>query len=136
MSVLRKAAEEQETAQEFSYDVDKKKELERARELGYDADKEEKRIHNKGLGEYYGHRKWWSWFILGWISILISFNMGLALLVGFHPYDFNFDKLPWFAASITTETFIQIVGLGYVAAHYLFSDEQKQDKRLRAALLR
>jgi|GEM_PF-4351203 len=93
-------------------------------------------IHNKGLEEYYGHREWWSWFILGWISILISFNMGLALLVSSRPYGFNFDKLPWFATSITAEIFIQIVGLGTIAAHYLFSDEQKQDKWLRARFLR
>jgi len=134
MSVLRKAAEELESAQEFSYDAGKKKELERARELGCDADEEEKWIHNKGLKEYYGHRKWWSWFILGWISVLIIFNIALTVFIGFGWLDFR--DMQWFITSVTAETFLQIVGLGAVAVHYLFSNEQRQDKWLRAALLR
>lgn len=88
-------------------------------------------IHNGGVREFYSHRKLWSRFILGWISALIAFNILLTSFVGWRFWGFNFDNMQWFVTSVTAETFIQIVGLGYVAARYLFSNEKNIDRQKR-----
>lgn len=78
-------------------------------------------VENKGRHEYFGHRKTWSEHIVKWITLLIAFNM--ILTVGVGSGIFNFEKYKWFISIVTAETFLQIVGLGYVAAHFLFSDK-------------
>lgn len=55
-----------------------------------------------------------------WITALIAFNSLLAILVGTGCLDFT--QMQWFITAVTVETFLQVVGLGYVAAKYLFSN--------------
>lgn len=72
-----------------------------------------------GRRSFFKLRAHWSIAIIAWISLLILFNVALACLVGFGTL--NFEKYQWFIASVTVETFLQVVGLGYVAAKFLFS---------------
>lgn len=76
-------------------------------------------VEKEGRTNFFSHRKWWSRFILGWISLLIIFNIILTIFVGLGWFDFK--NYQWFVTTVTTETFLQIVGLGFVAARYLFS---------------
>lgn len=73
---------------------------------------------------FYFHRNKWSWFIIVWISVLILFNGSLTIMIGEGWLDFKHYK--WFITTVTAETFLQIVGLGYVAAHFLFSNIDKK----------
>ena len=60
----------------------------------------------------------WSNWIIGWITALVVFNSLMITLVGFEVWKFE----EWFGVAVTIEMFLQIIGLGYVAAKYLFSD--------------
>ena len=79
-------------------------------------------IENKGREDYFALRKKWSFWIILWISILIGFNILLTACIGFDLL--NFKDYKWFITTVTVETFIQIVGMGYIAVRYLFSPSQ------------
>ncbi len=72
-----------------------------------------------GRREFFRLRSKWSWAILIWISALVGFNMFLALGIGWG--SLSFHTYEWFITAVTVETFFQIVGLGYVAAKFVFS---------------
>lgn len=72
-----------------------------------------------GRKQFYQLQGRWSWWIIGWITALIAFNAGLTVAVGLKWVDFA--GMEWFITAVTVETFLQVVGLGYVAAKYLFS---------------
>jgi hypothetical protein len=72
-----------------------------------------------GRQRFFTLRGHWSWAIIAWISILIVFNCGLAVGAGLGFFDFK--DYQWLITAVTVETFLQVVGLGYVAAKYLFS---------------
>lgn len=73
-----------------------------------------------GLAEKYTLRTKWSDKIIRWIAVLITFNILLTIWVGLD--DDAFKDREWFVTAVIVETFLQVVGLGYVAAKYLFSD--------------
>ncbi len=81
-------------------------------------------IEVRGKKDFYKLRKKWSKIITTWISILIGFNITLIYLIRWHGLDFK--NYQWFIISITVETFLQIVGLGYIAVHFLFFDIDKK----------
>lgn len=54
-----------------------------------------------------------------WISILILFNAALTICVGIDALEFA--SAPWFVTAVTVETFLQVIGLGYIAVRFLFS---------------
>lgn len=81
-----------------------------------DADRE--RVELDGRRDFFRLRRNWSRGILFWITLLIFFNMGITAGVGLG--FLSFVGYEWFITAITVETFLQIVGLGYVAARYLF----------------
>ncbi len=87
---------------------------------GAEATELEWRIKAKGLREFFDLRKKWSSWIIFWISCLIIFNSGLAVFVGMGVLDFS--EYEWFITAVTVETFLQVVGMGYVAVKFLFSD--------------
>lgn len=62
------------------------------------------------------------------ISGLIVFHALLTVLVG--AKWLNFDNLQWFITAVTVENFLQVVGMGYVAVKFLFSDQSKTNKML------
>lgn len=84
--------------------------------------KTEQQIENEGKESFYVLRTCWSKRITEWISLLIIFNIFLTILIGFNWL--NYKDYKWFVNSITFETFLQVVGLGYVAAHFLFSEKR------------
>jgi hypothetical protein len=84
----------------------------------HEADRE--RIELDGRREYFRLRNKWSWCIIAWITCLILFNIALAVAIGLGWFDFT--EYEWFITAITVETFLQVVGLGYIAVRYLFSD--------------
>lgn len=78
------------------------------------------RVEIDGKRKYYKLREKWSGWIIKWITGLILFNCSLAVAVGLGKLDFL--KYEWFITIVTVETFLQIVGMGYVAVKFLFSD--------------
>ena len=80
------------------------------------------RVEIDGRKQFFRLQQGWSDWITRWITGLILFNAALTVLVGTGCLDFS--KAPWFVTAVTVETFLQVVGLGYVAARYLFSNEQ------------
>lgn len=79
-----------------------------------------KAVEIKGLSDKFDLRKKWSNWIIGWISALLLFNASLTIWVG--TGNSAFDDLEWFITSVIVQIAIQIIGLGYVAAKFLFSD--------------
>lgn len=83
----------------------------------------EKKVRIQGLSQRFELRNKWSRWIIIWISALILFHSVLAVLVGCDVLDYA--GMQWFITAVTVETFLQVIGLGYVAAKFLFSDPQK-----------
>ena len=83
-----------------------------------EADRE--RVELDGRKAYFNLRNKWSNWIIGWITGLIVFNCTVAILVGAGKLDYTTHS--WFITAVTVETFLQIVGLGYVAVRFLFKD--------------
>lgn len=84
------------------------------------------RVELDGRKQFFKLQKGWSDWIILWITALIVFNAALTMLVGMGCLDFT--SAPWFVTAVTVETFLQVVGLGYVAARYLFSNEQNPSR--------
>lgn len=82
-------------------------------------DGELKRIEADGRKKYFLLRERWSNWIISWITALIGFNIVLTMFLG--RGWLHFEDMQWFISAITVETFLQIVGLGYVAVRFLFS---------------
>jgi len=76
------------------------------------------RIELEGRRQYFFLRKIWSTVIIFWISILICENLTLLVLTGKGVFDFK--NYQWFILSVSVESFLQIVGMGYVAVRFLF----------------
>lgn len=87
---------------------------------------EQIRVEIDGRRQFFDLQKGWSTAIMWWISLLILFNAILTVLVGAGCLDFT--GAPWFVTAVTVETFLQVVGLGYVAARYLFSNDQNPSR--------
>lgn len=93
---------------------------ERDRGKGHElSDAHREAVEIEGRAKFFCMRSTWSRWIIAWISILIIFNCILALLTGWGSLDFT--KYKWFITSVTVETFLQIVGMGYIAVKFLFS---------------
>ena len=74
----------------------------------------------EGMRRKFDLRGRWSSWIITWISVSLVFNFVLICLVGAEVFNFG----EWFATIVIIELFLQVVGLGYVAANFLFSDGQ------------
>ena len=80
-----------------------------------------KRVEIDGRRRYFGLRDTWSAWIIAWISSLIFFNIAITVCVGLGVLVFT--DLEWFISAVLVQTFLQIVGLGFVAVRYLFKDD-------------
>jgi hypothetical protein len=80
-------------------------------------------VEVQGRIQYFSLQNRWSWFIVGWITFLIGFNVLLTAMVGMGCWDFA--NYQWFVTAVTVETFLQVVGMGYVAVRFLFSHGPK-----------
>jgi len=80
---------------------------------------EDEAVELLGRKRFFALRDVWSRWIVGWISASIAMNIVLTILVGLDVL--HYEKYQWFINAVTVESFIQVVGLGYVAVRYLFS---------------
>jgi hypothetical protein len=105
--------------------IDDVSETDDSKDLDY-LDAEKTSVEIEGRKQFFKLQKGWSNAIMAWISCLILFNAALTVLVGAGILDFT--SAPWFVTAVTVETFLQVVGLGYVAARYLFSSDKGPGK--------
>lgn len=77
-------------------------------------------VELSGRTRFFKLRDTWSRWIIGWITVLIAFNILITLAVGLGCLDF--EKYQWFITLVTVETFLQVIALGAIAVKYLFSD--------------
>lgn len=83
-------------------------------------------IELEGRRQYFFLQKIWSTVIIFWISILICEDLVILVLTG--KGVFNFKNYQWFIMSVSVETFLQIVGMGYVAVRFLFPNKSENTK--------
>jgi len=101
-------------------------ESETATDAGKQAELHEARakaVEIAGREKFFGLRDNWSTIIMVWITSLILFNIGLTVAVG--TGWLSYAGLQWFITTVLVETFLQTVGLGYIAVRYLFSDKSQ-----------
>ncbi len=108
-----------EPSWEASVDPNSETEVSEPKEKGL-AVSDAERVELDGRKEFFRLRKLWSHWIVGWITALIVFNILLTFAVGLGFFDFA--EYQWFVIAVTVETFLQIVGMGYIAVHFLFSN--------------
>lgn len=77
------------------------------------------KVELNGRKDFFALRKRWSSWIIGWITALVVFNVLLTIVVGLGWL--SFLEYEWFIIAVTVETFLQVVGLGAIAAKFLFS---------------
>jgi hypothetical protein len=76
------------------------------------------KVEIDGRQQYFRLQDRWSESIIDWITGLLIFNCLLVLFVGFDLI--SYDKQPWLITAFVTEIFLQVIGLGYIAARFLF----------------
>ena len=81
-------------------------------------------IHMDGVQDHYKHKKWWSWFIMALMAILLIFQCTLLALEGSSIW--NFEKYAWLLPSLLVQNLAQIVGLAVFVVKALFRDISKQ----------
>ncbi len=83
---------------------------------------EKEQVELDGRRGFFKLRSAWSSWIITWITLLIIFNVALTILIG--SKILIFEDYKWFVTGVTFETFLQIVGMGYIAVKYFFSDRK------------
>lgn len=83
----------------------------------------DREVERWGRESYFKMRKTWSWALIGFLGILILFQIFLTFLIGFEKI--NFTNYRWFLAGVITENFLQIIGLCYVVVKFLFPSSEK-----------
>lgn len=82
------------------------------------ASAEQAQVEIDGRRQYFELQERWSEVIIDWITALLLFNCVLIVMVGSGL--FTFEKTPWLITTFVTEIFLQVIGLGYIAARFLF----------------
>ena len=77
-------------------------------------------IHMEGVQDHYKHKKWWSWFIMALMAILLIFQCTLLGLVGYGIW--NFEKYAWLLPALLVQNLAKIVGLAVFVVKALFRD--------------
>ena len=77
-------------------------------------------IHLEGVQDHYKHKKWWSWFIMTLMAVLLIFQCILLSLVGLGIW--NFEKYAWLLPALLVQNLAQIVGLAIFVVKALFRD--------------
>jgi len=74
--------------------------------------------HLSGLKDHYFHKKWWSWFLMGLMTLMILFQSGLLIAVGLGGLDFK--DYAWLLPALLVQNLGQIIALAYVVVKSLF----------------
>lgn len=79
---------------------------------------EEEKIHLDGISAFYMQRKYWSYFIMGAIAVIIVFDITLTAFVGCNIL--NYEKYSWFLEMVIGKTTLEIFGLAFLVVKFLF----------------
>src|SRR5262245_12748685 len=63
-------------------------------------------------------RATWSNALIIWISLLLLFEAGLSICIGFGWM--NFEKHPYFLGSLVAQNIVQIIGMGLLIVRFLY----------------
>lgn len=81
-------------------------------------DAEMELVELDGRRQFYNLRSEWSSACMSWIWLMLAFQFLLTGLIGFKAIDFK--DYPYFLPIVTIQTFLQIVGMGYVIVKFLY----------------
>lgn len=84
--------------------------------------------HLKGLNDHYKHKGYWSYFLMGLMTVLIIFQSILLGLVGGGVWDFS--KYDWLLPALLVQNFAQVIGLAVFVVRALFKDQRKPEQWL------
>jgi len=90
---------------------------------------EAQKVEVDGRRQFFRLQDKWSDVIIDWITGLLIFNCLLVVFVGFGLI--SYEKTPWLINTFVTEIFLQVIGLGYIAARFLFPGVAEGEKRRR-----
>lgn len=78
-------------------------------------------VHIDGRKDFYKLRKYWSVVLSGFIFLLILFQFTVIMFVG----SGVLDLIEYKSLLVVTmgETFLQIIGMGYIVVNFLFNGE-------------
>jgi len=76
-------------------------------------------IELAGREQFFSLRKTWSWSLLIWMSVLLFLETVVTLLVGFGLL--NYLEYKWFLITVFSETFLQIIAMGFVVVKFLYA---------------
>lgn len=74
----------------------------------------------QGLQEHFRHKKYWSYFLMGVMFVMIFFQSVLLGLVGAGIW--SFKDYDWLLPALLAQNLAQIVGLAVFVVRSLFSD--------------
>lgn len=86
-------------------------------------DEAEATIRRDGLTQFYGLRRMWSGWLIGWVSVLICFQIVLTFSIGLGLLDYR--DYDWFLPLVTAQNFLQIVGMAIVVVRFLHSGSKQ-----------
>lgn len=72
-----------------------------------------------GLRDHFNHKRYWSWFLMGAMGIMITFQSVLITMVGTKMWDFT--GYDWLLPTLMIQYLIQIVGLAVFVVKSLFN---------------
>lgn len=82
------------------------------------------KLRHKGLEQFYGMRLNWSRWLIGWISILVVFQVVLTLAIGSGALDFR--GYEGFLMLAVGQNFVQIVAMALVVVRFLHSRDKDE----------
>jgi len=74
--------------------------------------------HLRGLKEHYGHKKYWSFFIMLLMAFMIGFQCWLLWKVGIGAW--SFEKYAWLLPDLLVQNLAQVAGLAVFVVKALF----------------
>jgi hypothetical protein len=86
-------------------------------------DAEQQWEHLKGIKDHYGHKRIWSYFIMGVMAFMIIFQSFILCMVGSKVWSFTDYK--WLLPALLVQNLAQIIGLAVIVVKSLFKDMSK-----------
>lgn len=83
--------------------------------------REQTKIRTAGLAQFFGLRVTWSRWLIGWISVLILFQIVLTFAVGLGAV--NFTGYDTFLGLTVGQNLVQVISLAIIVVRFLHSDK-------------
>jgi len=87
---------------------------------GVSLESERKYAHLVGLKEHYNHKKYWSFFIMKLMLLMVVFQCVLLWKAGTGQWDFS--RYQWLLPALLVQNLAQVVGLAVFVVKALFKD--------------